>query len=293
MKVLLATDGSANAEEAAWFLSRLSHNDRLELTVLFVLYRPDFYETSGAAGWLQLNNEAAKKRFAEVYTQIQTMFEGANATLSLAIVEGHVAQTIVAEAQSRESELVVMGARGQSAIGRLLLGSNSEFVATHAPCSVLVVRSTGLRGMHKRDLRICIAYDGSEQSQAAIEQFCKFEWREHTRIDVITAVSTVGSFDVPIPFDFSESFQAVKRANEEAAAKVRLKSSHVNSFVREAYHVGDSLVRFLEERRSDLVVVGDTGQGMLGRIFLGSVSRFVLGHAGCSVWIVRKPHSGR
>lgn len=293
MRVLLATDGSLSAEEAAWFLSHLSHNEPLELTVLNVLYRPDFYETSGATNWLETSNDAAKKKFAEVYAKIQNMFEGANATLSHVIAEGHVAQTIVTEAQTRQSELVVMGARGQSPLSRLLLGSNSDFVVTHAPCSVLVVRPTGLRGTHKRDLRIAISFDGSNQSQAAIDQFCKFEWREHTWIDVFTAVSTVNNFDVPIPFDFSETLEAVKRDNATAATKLRAKSSHVNAVVREAYHIGDSIVRFLEERRCDLVVMGDTGRGLLGRFFLGSVSRFVLSHAGCSVWIVRRPHTGR
>ena len=293
MRVLLATDGSLSADEAAWFLSHLAHNEPLDLTVLYVLQRPDFYETAGAANWLEASNEAAKKKSKEVYSKIQAMFDGANATLSHVIVEDHAAQSIVTEAQARQSELVVMGARGQSPLTRLLLGSNSEFVAAHAPCSVLVVRSTGLRATHKRDLRIAIAYDGSEQSQAAIDQFNKFEWREHSPIDLITAVPIGGNVELPIPFDSSDTLLAVKRASESAVAKLRARSSHVNGFVREAYHVGDSLVRFLEERRSDLVVLGDTGRGLMGRFFLGSVSRFVLTHAGCSVWIVRRPHTGR
>ena len=293
MRVLLATDGSLSADEAAWFLSHLSHNEPLDLTVLYALQHPDFYESTGVANWLEANNEAAKKKSAEVYSKIQAMFHGANATLSHVIVEGHAAQSIVTEAQTRKIELVVMGARGQSPLHRLLLGSNSDFVATHAPCSVLVVRPTGLRSMQKRDLRVAITYDDSEQSHAAIDQFCKFEWREHTWIDLVTAVSTASNLDVPIPIDFSAAFQAVKSAIDRAAAKLRDRSSHVSAFVREAYHVGDSLVRFLEERRSDLVVMGDSGRGLLGRFFLGSVSRYVLSHAGCSVWIVRRPHTGR
>ena len=159
MKVLLATDGSLSAEEAAWFLSHLAHNEPLELTVLHALQRPDFYETAGANNWLEASNEAARKKSAEVYSKFKDMFDGANATLSHVVVNGHASQAIVTEAQTRQIELVVMGARGQSPLSRLLLGSSSEFVATHAPCSVLVVRPTGLRGGHKRDLRITIAYD--------------------------------------------------------------------------------------------------------------------------------------
>ena len=36
MKVILATDGSQHAEEAAWLLAHLPHSDKLELTVVYV-----------------------------------------------------------------------------------------------------------------------------------------------------------------------------------------------------------------------------------------------------------------
>ena len=39
-KVLLASDGSACAEEAAWFLSHLPHAEKLEIHVLTVLQIP-------------------------------------------------------------------------------------------------------------------------------------------------------------------------------------------------------------------------------------------------------------
>jgi nucleotide-binding universal stress UspA family protein len=46
----------------------------------------------------------------------------------------------ILEAAGRErSDLVVVGSRGLSGVARVLLGSVSEYVATHAHCSVLVV----------------------------------------------------------------------------------------------------------------------------------------------------------
>ncbi len=36
MKVILATDGSQHAEEAAWLLAHLPHADKHELTVVYV-----------------------------------------------------------------------------------------------------------------------------------------------------------------------------------------------------------------------------------------------------------------
>ena len=47
----------------------------------------------------------------------------------------------ILEAAGRErSDLVVVGSRGLSSVARVVLGSVSEYVATHAHCSVLVVR---------------------------------------------------------------------------------------------------------------------------------------------------------
>ena len=73
------------------------------------------------------------------------------------VSEGHPGSTIVNTAKERDIDLIVIGAVGHSTIDRMLLGSVSAFVATHASCSVLVVRPTGLREAAHPSLRPCIA----------------------------------------------------------------------------------------------------------------------------------------
>ena len=58
--------------------------------------------------------------------------------------EGEPAEVILEEARAVEAQLIVMGARGRSAIARLLLGSVADRVIHHAPCSVLVARGEPL-----------------------------------------------------------------------------------------------------------------------------------------------------
>ena len=56
---------------------------------------------------------------------------------------GRPERTLVRVAERDEVDLVVVGHRGIGGVTRALLGSVSEHVAHHAPCSVLVARAAG------------------------------------------------------------------------------------------------------------------------------------------------------
>ena len=53
---------------------------------------------------------------------------------------GPAGEAIVAAAEAESADLVVVGTHGRSVIGRLLLGSVSEYVVRHSRAPVLVVR---------------------------------------------------------------------------------------------------------------------------------------------------------
>lgn len=42
--------------------------------------------------------------------------------------------------QKEKIDLIVMGATGLNAVERVLVGSTTSYVVTHAPCNVLVVK---------------------------------------------------------------------------------------------------------------------------------------------------------
>ncbi len=56
-------------------------------------------------------------------------------------VPGNPGQTIKKMAQTWKADLIVMGSRGRTGLSELVLGSVSNYVMHHAPCSVLVVHS--------------------------------------------------------------------------------------------------------------------------------------------------------
>jgi len=57
--------------------------------------------------------------------------------------DGDPAESIVAVAQAERADLLLVGSHGRGALGRLLLGSVSDYVVRNALCPVLVARAGG------------------------------------------------------------------------------------------------------------------------------------------------------
>jgi nucleotide-binding universal stress UspA family protein len=55
-------------------------------------------------------------------------------------IYGQAGKTICKVAQETGSDLIILGRRGRSGLGELFLGSVSNYVLHHAPCSVLIVQ---------------------------------------------------------------------------------------------------------------------------------------------------------
>lgn len=57
-------------------------------------------------------------------------------------VEGEPAEAVLDVAEKTEADLIVVGNKGMTGARRFLLGSVPNNVSHHAPCSVLIVRTT-------------------------------------------------------------------------------------------------------------------------------------------------------
>ena len=191
--VVIALDGSTASIGAAELLAHLPHSDRMNLVVLSVVQRP-FIHSSYASGELLEKAFERDKAFAkETYAKVAEMFEGANVTIEHQLQEGPIGESIVNVANTRKADLVVLGAKGHSQIGRLLLGSVSDHVATHAPCSTLIVRPTGLHDQ-PRPIRVCLAYEKSGSAVAALEEIAEIPWRTGTDFHLLSVETYLSDF---------------------------------------------------------------------------------------------------
>ncbi|SMP42772.1 Nucleotide-binding universal stress protein, UspA family [Neorhodopirellula lusitana] len=278
-KIMLATDGSTVAEQAARFLAHLPHDEKIELYIVTALHVPGAHKTYLAGDWIETCMAQERKTAADSFARIEEIFEGANVACNHIVREGYPGETIVAIAREVEPELLVIGATGHSAIARVLLGSTSDYIATHAPCSVLVVRpSDGLSRTHR--LRVAIAYEESGPAQAALEEFSEFGWAGQTDVRVLSVFHKPGFYDLPYDDPSPESV-------DKAVDQLRDVAPHVTGELISCDHIGEGLVRYIQSNDVDLVVVGETPRTRLGRVLMGSKTRFVLRHAPCSVWVTR------
>ncbi|EMI56060.1 universal stress protein [Rhodopirellula sallentina] len=277
--ILLATDGSSAANDAARFLAHLPHDERIELTVVTVLHVPGAQRSYLSGDWYSTCLDGEREVAEAAFRSVEEKFSGANVVLKHIMREGHPAETIIEVAKEVKPELLVLGATGHSGIARVLLGSTSDYVATHAPCSVLVIRPTGaVEGVH--DLRVVIGYEDSGPSLAALEEFAEFEWGVESDVRLLSVRYPDRFYDVPPP---KVSADSVRRAAEQ----LHESAPTAKGQLIESDHIAEGLVRYAESHEVDLIVLGETPRTRLGRVLMGSLTRYVLRHAPCSVWITR------
>jgi nucleotide-binding universal stress UspA family protein len=141
-KMLLATDGSEEAELATRAAVELAEGTGSELHVVYVEPLPDFMKKNdaGTPGYdLQLY-KIIEGEGRETLRKLVWRVKVAGGSVAEAHLRmGAVAEEIVAWAD--EVDLIVVGSRGLRGIRRTLAGSVSESVFRHARCPVMVVRA--------------------------------------------------------------------------------------------------------------------------------------------------------
>ncbi len=290
MKILFATDGSEYAANAARVLAGLEAKEPIHLSVLTVSYLPDNLHSSVTQSWYPQWREAEEARINEHYQQLTSLLGKIDGSVHMMRREGVPSHEILVTAEEEQADLIVVGAQGHSTLSRVLLGSVSDNIATHAKCSVLVIRENADSNKQTEAgfRNISLAFDGSQRAHAAADELLEFKW-ERSNIDIVSVapiVDYLGSeYALQIPLEaHSESLQA-------SAVKLRQAfiddGDQATTKLERASHVGEAIVHAAEGTGANLIVTGDSGHSAIGRFLLGSTSKYVLRHAPCSVWISR------
>ena len=148
MKILIATDGSEFSRAAIEKCCRvLQPSEQTEIKIISVYEQIAAIATEPfaiSAQYYQEMTDLARSQCetfaADSVEQLKRIVPGIDANVRTEVRIGAPARVIVDEAIDWNADLVVVGSHGRSFWGRLTLGSVSDAVVHHAPCSVLVAR---------------------------------------------------------------------------------------------------------------------------------------------------------
>jgi len=142
-KILLATDGSEEARQAAQAAAELSKETGSEVHIAYVV--PSLAELKGHHVY---SREVMRSIFEQAEGEARSFLE--EQTKQIGASGGKVAEThlktgepdkeIVRLSEELDVGTIVIGSRGLGAVRRALMGGVSESVVRHAHCPVFVVR---------------------------------------------------------------------------------------------------------------------------------------------------------
>ncbi|MEU7004626.1 universal stress protein [Nonomuraea sp. NPDC046570] len=199
------------------------------------------------------------------------------------ILDGRAQEALVTAAA--EAQLVVVGDRGRSGLPGLLLGSVSQHVATHAPCSVAVVRQpqAGRHGV------IVVGVTGQPDQEPVLD----FAFREASlRHAVLRAVhawrhpARRAPGDIqPLVYDVQGIADEEARLLAEAIAGWRERFPDV-TLAEQVIHAHPAKALNEASAEADLVVIG-ARSGTRALFGLGGTAHAVLHHSHAPVVVAR------
>lgn len=137
--------------------------------------------------------------------------------------------------------------------------------------------------------RIMVAFDNSAHAHKALRMGCEIAKAHNSYLHIVTVIQLpdyAGTID-----EVDEMVREGKGFYEDAMNKAvaEAEKQGIKIFSKMLYgHIGETLIRYANENKIDLIITGSHGRSAVGKLLLGSVSSFITKHAQCHVLIVRE-----
>jgi nucleotide-binding universal stress UspA family protein len=291
LSVHLAVDGSEHSLAAARLIRELPLPPGSEVVVLSVLtprYSPGRSVLMAASD------------------QVRELLEDSGYAIKHGLLHGHPAEELTNFAYREPPDLISVGAKGLNATLGILLGGVAQQLVEYSRWPVLVTRApyTGLR-------RILLVTDGSMYSRVAVDYLAHFPLPAESEVVVMHVLLPAASLQTNIPGELAGRVRmpdvAGAEIEEAAARQAETEERDGQAILAEATQTlqaagvkassllarGDAtgeILEFARQNDTDLIVAGSRGLSRVKGWLMGSVSRKLVYHAGCSVLIVKPNH---
>jgi nucleotide-binding universal stress UspA family protein len=282
--ILYATDFSAAAANAIPYLKRIAKHYEANLFALHV-HPPVVNPMTPPETWAsdveaqnardQWHREDLLRTFAGIPTEVQ-------------IEEGGIISSVRAAIEKHNIDLVVMGTRGRTGLGKLLLGSIAEEIFRTTECPVLTVgpHADVSRGADGQIREILYATDFTSESQNAAAYALSLAQEFQAGLVLLHVIPRSEPNDLVMATDVVESSKALLK---------KLVPAEAEAWCSPEYYVeeGDPAKKILELahlRQSDLIIMGvkpEAGVPGAATHLPIATAHKVVSHATCPVLTVR------
>ena len=272
MKILLCTDGSADAAQAVRFGLQLAHSGTDAIQLLGVIEDQEDAERS------------IRGALESLGTELQTI----GVAYETKMRRGHAAEQILDEATEWQADLIVIGQLGRRGLTRFIMGGTATRIIQYARCAVLLVKG---RRSALRSILVCTA--GSEPGLRDVAVAGRMAAQTQAAVTVLHVMSQVALTEKTYQpeLEASAADLIARRTREGAhleAALNTLKSAGVSCIAKVRHGlVVDEIAAEARDGNYDLLIIGAHLARGLTRWLLDNVTAHVLEETQIPILVVR------
>lgn len=139
-KILIATDGSENANRAASYGMDIAKATGAEVYALYVVSTEHAGTARTVMGWTEAFEEYLANKGGAATGYVQNLGNEGGVRVESVYLRGVPAEKILEYAKENDIDLIVMGTQGLTGIKRFLIGSVAENVLRHSKVPVMIIR---------------------------------------------------------------------------------------------------------------------------------------------------------
>jgi nucleotide-binding universal stress UspA family protein len=247
--ILFATDFSSAAAHAIPYVKRFVTHYDADLVALHVR-PPAVNAMTQPVSWP--DQESTQNQNRELQAELLNTFSGIRTTAL--VEEGNIQSRLQATIQKHDTDLVVIGTRGRTGLGKVLLGSVAEEIFRTVTCPVLTVgpHSDSSRGSDGEIREIIYATDFASTPSPAASYAVSLAQEYQARLVVMHIIPEPKAGDLVAAWEVTTAAGELLRklVPEEAQAWCK------PEFVVERGNPADRILEFARQRESDLIVLG-------------------------------------
>jgi len=248
--ILYATDFSIAAANAIPYVKRITKHYEAHLVALHV-HPPVVNPMTPPETWVA-DVEAQEARDQWSREDLARTFAGI--PLEVQIEEGGIQENLRAAIEKHQTDLVVLGTRGRTRLGKLVLGSVAEEIFRAATCPVLTVgpHVDSSRGEDGQIRAILYATDLTSESQVAAEYAVSLAQEFQARLVLLHVVPEQTPNDLVMGSDVVQSTKKMLQKLVPDEAKTWSKTE----YYVERGNPAEKILELAQLRESDIIVLG-------------------------------------